>query len=153
MKLSKLNRLTHRWASTIANADHDHHRVRHCPALEADFTLLPAAYTSSRLHFQPPTQRRVRTSPATGVDRIIEIVTSVPEGWEILSRYCPTGRKRPPAHGQRIGKVRCKNRYEIQHVLYLAGHFLTASQRPALSGAASHLRDKINVFRVRNASF
>ena len=81
-------------------ADHDHHLLRHCPAIEEGITLRSAADPA-----------RCRDRPAIGLERIFEVARSVPEAeiesWEDVDRLDV----RP---GEGVVKVRCKNRYEVQ---------------------------------------
>lgn len=101
MKLSKLNRLTHRWGSIIA--------LLPITIIIASGIVLQLKKASP--YIQPPTQRGGGTEPAIGFERILEVTRSVPEAevksWEDVDRLDV----RP---GKGMVKVRCKNRYEVQ---------------------------------------
>jgi hypothetical protein len=101
MKLSKLNRLTHRWGSIIA--------LLPITIIIVSGIVLQLKKVSP--YIQPPTQRGVGTQPAIGFDRILEVVSSVPEAgvetWEDVDRLDVR-----PDKG--MVKVRCNNRYEVQ---------------------------------------
>ena len=101
MKLSKLNRLTHRWGSIIA--------LLPITIIIVSGIVLQLKKVSP--YIQPPTQRGVGTQPAIGFDRILEVMSSVPEAgvetWEDVDRLDVR-----PDKG--MVKVRCNNRYEVQ---------------------------------------
>ena len=101
MKLSKLSRLLHRWGSVIA--------LLPITIIIVSGIVLQLKKVSP--YIQPPTQRGVGTQPAIGFDRILEVVSSVPEAgvetWEDVDRLDVR-----PDKG--MVKVRCNNRYEVQ---------------------------------------
>ena len=101
MKLSKLNLLTHRWGSIIA--------LLPITIIIVSGIVLQLKKVSP--YIQPPTQRGVGTQPAIGFDRILEVMSSVPEAgvetWEDVDRLDVR-----PDKG--MVKVRCNNRYEVQ---------------------------------------
>jgi hypothetical protein len=101
MKLSKLNRLTHRWGSIIA--------LLPITIIIVSGIMLQLKKVSP--YIQPPTQRGAGTEPAIGFERILEVARSIPEAgvetWEDVDRLDV----RP---GKGVVKVRCKNRYEVQ---------------------------------------
>ena len=101
MKLSRFNRLIHRWGS-IAIA---------LPAIIVIITGIILQLKKESEWIQPPTAKGGGSELSLSFDQILTAVQRVPEaevlGWEDIDRLDV----RP---GKGIVKVRCRNRWEVQ---------------------------------------
>jgi uncharacterized iron-regulated membrane protein len=101
MKLSRLNRLVHRWgAITIA-----------LPAFVVIVSGILLQLKKESAWIQPPTSRGVGTQPSLSFDQILAAARTVPEAevetWDDIDRLDVR-----PNKG--VVKVRCNNRWEVQ---------------------------------------
>ncbi|GAB5444899.1 MAG: hypothetical protein Fues2KO_52480 [Fuerstiella sp.] len=101
MKLSRLNRLVHRWgAMTIA-----------LPAIVVIVSGIILQLKKESAWIQPATSRGVGTQPSLSFDQILSAAQAVPEAevksWDDIDRLDVR-----PNKG--VVKVRCKNRWEVQ---------------------------------------
>lgn len=101
MKLSKLNRVVHRWGSFVIAV----------PALVVILSGVVLQLKKQSEWVQPPTQKGVADVPSLSFDEILAATQAVPEAavksWDDVDRLDV----RP---GKGIVKVRCRNRWEIQ---------------------------------------
>lgn len=101
MKLSRLNRLVHRWgAITIA-----------LPAIVVIVSGIILQLKKESAWIQPATSRGVGTQPSLSFDQILSAAQAVPEAevksWDDIDRLDVR-----PNKG--VVKVRCNNRWEVQ---------------------------------------
>ena len=101
MKFHQLNRVSHRWASILIAL----------PVLLVITTEIILQVKKEFAWVQPITRTGTRIEPSLAFDRILEIVSSVPEaevqGWDDIDRLDVR-----PDKG--MLKVRAKNRWEVQ---------------------------------------
>ncbi|MDP6635315.1 MAG: PepSY-associated TM helix domain-containing protein [Phycisphaerae bacterium] len=101
MKLSKINRVFHRWGSILALA----------PIMIIIVSGLILQLKKEAAWIQPPTQRGTGSEPSISLDRILEVAKTVPQAeiksWDDIDRLDV----RP---GKGVVKVRCKNGWEVQ---------------------------------------
>ena len=101
MKLSKLNRIFHRWGSILALA----------PIMIIIVSGIILQLKKEAAWIQPPTQRGTGSELSVSFDRILEAAKTVPQAkiasWDDIDRLDV----RP---GKGVVKVRGKNRWEIQ---------------------------------------
>jgi uncharacterized iron-regulated membrane protein len=101
MKLSKLNRVVHRWGSILCLL----------PLMIIIVTGIMLQLKKEFAFIQPPTQTGSATQLSISFDRILEVVQTVPEAeiasWDDIDRLDV----RP---GKGMVKVRANNRWEIQ---------------------------------------
>jgi uncharacterized iron-regulated membrane protein len=138
MKYSKLNRLFHRWGSIIVAA----------PVLVVICSGVLLLLKKNAAWIQPPTQKGSSRELAVSFDRILEVVTTVPEAkirsWEDVARLDV----RP---GKGMLKVRATNGWEIQIDSKTGEVLQTAYRRTDLieslhDGTFFHDRAKLWIF-------
>lgn len=101
MKLSKLNRIIHRWGSILTAL----------PLLVVIVTGVILQLKKESAWVQPPTERGTGDHPSLTFEQILVATQAVPEAevnsWDDIDRLDV----RP---GKGMLKVRCKNRWEVQ---------------------------------------
>ena len=101
MKLSKLNRVTHRWGSIIVLI----------PTAVILFSGIVLQLKKEMAWIQPPTRPGAATDLSVSFDQILAAARKVPEAkvsdWDDIDRLDVR-----PSKG--MLKIRCKNRWEIQ---------------------------------------